>query len=135
MEPKVDEVISTYLRLRSKKEKIEAEVKDKVSGLKTKMEKIESWLQRKADAEGVTSFSAKGVGTAFVTKTDYANVSDWDAVLDFIKENDSYEMLERRVSKKAVRDYIQESKAVPPGITYGTRVGVNIRKANAGSAD
>ena len=134
MEPKVDDVIAMYLNLRGKKEKIEAEIKDRVSTIKAKMEKIESWLQAKADREGVTSFSAKGIGTAFVTKTDYASVSDWDAVLDYIKKHDNYELLERRVAKKAVRDIIDETKTVPPGITYGTRIGINIRKAG-GSAD
>lgn len=134
MEPRVDDVISTYIRLRGKKEAVQAEVKDRLSAINAKMEKIEAWLQRKADAEGVTSFAAKGVGTAFLTKTDYANVANWDAVLDFIKDNDAYEMLERRVSKKAVRDYIEDNKSVPPGINYGTRVTVNVRKAG-GSAD
>jgi hypothetical protein len=37
-------------------------------------------------------------------------------------------MLEKRVSKLAVRGYIDANKAVPPGITYGTKLEVNIRK-------
>jgi len=135
MEPKVEDVIGMYLKLRSRKEAIENEVKDKVSGIKEKMSKIEAWIQHKADKDGVTSFSSKGVGTAFLTKTDYASVADWDAVLNYVKEHEAYELLERRVAKKAVRELIEEHGQVPSGITYGTRVGINIRKANAGSAD
>lgn len=123
----VDQVIEAYLKYRNKKEALEAEIKDQVKELKDKMAKLEAWIKTKADAEGVTSFKTAH-GTAFVTTNDYANVADWDAVLAFIKENDAYDMLEKRVSKNAVRGYIDEHKIVPSGVNYGTRIDVNVRK-------
>jgi hypothetical protein len=123
----VDDVVATYMKLRSQKDAIEAEVKDKVAGIKNKMEKLESWIKEQADLQGVTSFKTKH-GTAFLTTTDYANVADWDAVLDFIRGNEAYDMLEKRISKVAVRGYIEANKAVPPGVNYGTKLEVNIRK-------
>lgn len=123
----VDDVIATYMKLRSQKEAIEAEVKARVSGIKTKMEKLEAWIKEQADAQGVTSFKTKH-GTAFLTTTDYANVADWDAVLGFIRENEAFDMLEKRISKTAVRGYIDANKAVPPGVNYGTKLEVNVRK-------
>lgn len=123
----VDDVIATYMKLRSQKEAIEAEVKDRVSGIKVKMEKLEAWIKEQADAQGVTSFKTKH-GTAFLTTTDYANVADWDAVLGFIRENEAFDMLEKRISKTAVRGYIDANKAVPPGVNYGTKLEVNVRK-------
>ncbi len=123
----VDDVVATYMKLRSQKEAIEAEVKDRVSGIKAKMEKLEAWIKEQADAQGVTSFKTKH-GTAFLTTTDYANVADWDAVLGFIRENEAFDMLEKRISKIAVRGYIDANKAVPPGVNYGTKLEVNIRK-------
>lgn len=132
MSVNVDDVIATYMKLRDQKAAIEGEVKEKVAAIKIKMEKLESWIKEKADAEGVTSFKTKH-GTAFLTTTDYANVADWDAVLTFIQENEAYDMLEKRVSKTAVRGYIDQQKAVPPGINYGTKLEVNVRKPAAGS--
>jgi len=123
----VDDVVATYMKLRSQKESIEAEVKDRVSTIKAKMEKLEAWIKEQADAQGVTSFKTKH-GTAFITTTDYANVGDWDAVLGFIRENEAFDMLEKRISKIAVRGYIEANKAVPPGVNYGTKLEVNIRK-------
>ena len=123
----VDQVIEAYLKYRNKKESLEAEIKDQVKELKDKMAKLEAWIKAKADAEGVTSFKTAH-GTAFVTTNDYANVADWDAVLSFIKKNDAFDMLEKRVSKNAVRGYIDEHKTVPSGVNYGTRIDVNVRK-------
>ena len=91
------------------------------------MEQFEAWIKEQADAQGVTSFKTKH-GTAFLITTDYAKVADWDAVLGFIRENDAYDMLEKRISKVAVRGYIDATKAVPPGVNYGTKLEVNIRK-------
>ena len=123
----VDDVVATYMKLRSQKESIEAEVKDRVSTIKAKMEKLEAWIKEQADVQGVTSFKTKH-GTAFLTTTDYANVADWDAVLDFIRTQEAFDMLEKRISKIAVRGYIEANKAVPPGVNYGTKLEINIRK-------
>ena len=127
----VEQVVETYLKLRRKKEAVENETKDKVADIKAKMTKLESWLMQRADEDGVTSFKTPA-GTAFVTTTDFANVADWDAVLTFIKENDAFDMLEKRVSKTAVKAHMDETGDVPPGITYGSKVGINVRKASGG---
>ena len=132
--PNVGDVIRTYMKLRDQKAAIEAEIKERVADLKGKMEKLEAYLKTQMDAQGLTSFKSD-YGTAFLTTTDYANVADWDAVIGFIRDNEAYDMLEKRVSKIAVRGYIEANKAVPPGITYGTKLEVNIRKPGAKSED
>lgn len=130
--PNVDDVVATYMKLRRVKEQIEAESKTKVDELKVKMMKLEAWIKEQADLQGVTSFKTKH-GTAFLTTVDYANVADWDAIKKFIIENEAYDMLEKRVAKLAVRGYIEQHKAVPPGVNYGTRLEVNIRKPAPGA--
>lgn len=127
----VEQVVGTYLKLRRRKEAIENEAKEKVAELRASMTKLESWLMQKADDEGVTSFKTS-FGTAFVTSTDFANVADWDAVLAFIKAHEAFDMLERRVSKTAVRSHMEETGDVPPGVTYGTKLSISIRRASGG---
>jgi hypothetical protein len=128
--PNIGDVIRTYMALRSQKDAIEAEMKSRVDGIKANMAKLEAWIKEKADEQGVTSFKSD-FGTAFLTTTDYANVADWDAVLNFVRTNEAYDMLEKRISKIAVRGYIQQNKTVPPGVNYGTKLEVNIRKPGA----
>jgi S-adenosylmethionine synthetase len=126
----VDAVIKKYMKLRSQKEAVEAEVKERINQIKADMTKLEAFLKAKMDADGLTSFKSEH-GTAFLTTTDFANVDDWDAVLRFIREEGAYDMLERRVSKTAVRGYIEANKEVPPGVKYGTKLDINIRKPTA----
>lgn len=127
MSVNVDDVISTYMKLRGQKDAIEAETKERVSSIKAKMDKLEAWIKEQADVQGVTSFKTKH-GTAFLTTTDFANVADWDAILQFVRENEAFDLFEKRISKVAVRGYIEQTKTVPPGVNYGTRLDVNIRK-------
>ena len=126
----VDKVIKAYISVRAQKDAIEAKAKADVEELKAKLGKFEAWLQAKADETGVKSFKTD-YGTAFLTTSDFANVADWDAVLNFIKTNDAYDMLERRVSKTAVRSYLDANKAVPDGVTFGTRISISVRKPAA----
>lgn len=126
----VEQVIATYMKLRLQKEEIEGKVKVQVAEIKAKMEKLEAWIKEQADAQGVTSFKTNA-GTAFLTTTDFASVADWDALIGFIRENEAFDMVEKRVSKLAVRSYIDQTKSVPPGVNYGTKLEVNIRKPNA----
>jgi hypothetical protein len=122
------------MKLREQKTKLEATVKDDLTKLKTKMDKLEAYLKVKMDEQGLTSFKSDH-GTAFLTTTDYANVESWDKTLKFIRDNEAFDMLEKRVSKVAVRGYIEANKSVPPGITYGTKLEVNIRKPGAKAED
>jgi hypothetical protein len=123
----INKVMDTYLKLRGEKETLESKTKEKVKSIKEQMAKLEAYIKEQADEQGVDSFKT-GNGTAFLTTTDFAQVADWDAVLEFIKDNDAFDLLEKRVSKTAVRGYIEADKSVPSGINYGTRIDVNVRK-------
>ena len=123
----VDEVVSAYIKLRAKKDAMEANTKAEVKKIVEKMDKFEGWLKQQADAQGVTSFKTKH-GTAFLKTTDYANVENWDAAFKFILDNQAYDLLNKAVSKVAVRGYIETNKAVPPGVNYGTKIEVEVRK-------
>lgn len=128
--PTVDDVVATYVKLRDKKEALEAAAKEKTKEIAAQLDKMEAWLIEQAQAQGVTSFKTAH-GTAFLATTDFASVGNWDEVLKFIREHETYEMLERRVSKKAVRSYIDEYKAVPNGVNYGTQLNVQVRRPAA----
>lgn len=126
----IADVIRAYTKLRDQRTAVEAEVKERVDTIKAKMTKLEAYLKEQMDVQGLTQFKSDH-GTAFLTTTDYANVANWDEVLQFIKDNEAFDMLEKRVSKTAVRGYMDKHKRVPPGVTYGTKLDVNIRKPGA----
>jgi hypothetical protein len=127
---KIKEVVTAYMKLRAQKDALETQIESKVKEIKGKMDKMEAWLKVQMDAEGLTSVKSDA-GTAFLTTTDYATVESWDATLQFIREHDAFDLLNKAVNKTAVRAYIEQNKAVPPGVNYGTRLEVSVRKPRA----
>lgn len=121
-------VLAKYVDLRRQKEQIEADTKAKLAPINADMLLIEKYLKQIMDERGITQIKSSKFGTAFLTTSDYANVENWDSLLQFIVENNRYEMLQKAVTKTAVREFIQEQKAVPPGVNYGTKIEVSIRK-------
>lgn len=124
-------VLAKYMQLRTDKERIEADTKSQLEPIINNMQLIEKYLKQVMDDRGITQIKSDKYGTAFLSTTDYANVENWDALLNFITTNSHYEMLQKAVTKTAVREYIESYKAVPPGVNYGTKIDVSIRKPKA----
>lgn len=123
----IEDVVAAFLKLRRKKERIEREAKEKTAAIALQMEQIEAFLLTKMQEDGVSSYKTSH-GTAYRTTTDYANVANWEDLLDYIRDNDAYDLLDKRVNKSAVRSLIGEEKPVPPGVNYGTKTDIAIRK-------
>ena len=128
MQITADLVIEKYIETRdlieSKKKALDAELAD----LKATQERREIWLRGKMDELGVTSLkSAKG--TCFVDWKDSSTVSDWDAFLTWVRENEEFDFLEHRVSKTAVKQRLEDSLPPPPGVNYTKVKDVKIRRS------
>jgi len=90
-------------------------------------EKIEQKLLAFLNESGGESFRTDA-GTAYKTTRTSATVQDWSAALDFIKENAAWDMLEQRVSKTFVENYMEENEATPPGVGVSRITVVNVRR-------
>jgi hypothetical protein len=126
-EPTVEDVIAKYVHIKGLKDAVEREAKTKVADLVAKLARLEAYILQRMDQDGVTSFKT-AKGTAFKTKADFASVADWDELLRFIKENNAWDLLQKRVSKEAVRSYLDMDQPPPPGVNYGVKTDIAIRK-------
>jgi hypothetical protein len=113
------QMIAAYLKLREKKKTVEDRHKEELAPYKEAMNKIENELLRQMN-EGNLENLKSDVGTAYVATRSSATVADWDAFLDF---------LERRVSKVAAEEFLEEHASLPPGVSIARDTTVNIRKA------
>lgn len=126
----INDVVAKYIELRDYKARIKAEAEVKTNALTEKMIKLEAWLKQQADQLGTTQFKTPS-GTAFFKTDDFSTVADWDAVVGFVVANSAWDLLEKRVSKTAVRSYLDEHKQLPPGVNYGTKLVLGVRKPAA----
>lgn len=123
----IDSVVERYIKLRDKKAELEAAHKKALEPLNTAMERCEAYLLNTLNGMGVESVKTAH-GTAFTKVSTSASVADWPILLDFIKANELWPMLERRVSKTVVQEYRDEHNDLPPGINWTESRVLNIRR-------
>jgi hypothetical protein len=129
MSQKLNAVIGKYIALRDKRDEINRKAKEDVAKINEKLEAIEGKLMGVMDGLGMESIKSDK-GTAYVSTTTRASVADWDATLTFIKRRRLWNMLEQRVSKKAVEEYIEAKGDVPPGVDVSTMRKLNVRRSS-----
>lgn len=120
-------LIAKYVEIRDQIKAIESE---QIAPLKAMLDKIETYFKAIAAVEGVDSWKTDG-GTAYLVTTDSVRLADPAAYMEYIIENDAWDLLEKRASKTAVRSFLETHKVLPPGAEITTRIEVNIRRPNA----
>ena len=123
----IDDVIRGYVKLRDEKESLEKRHKEELAPIREKMQKIEAWLQDQLQQQGLTNFKGAS-GTAFLQEATSATVADWEETLNYIRNNDAWELLEHRVSKTVEQDFIEAKGSIPPGVNYKRETVVRIRR-------
>lgn len=124
----VDTVIAAYIRLRDQRDILVKEQKAVLAPFNEKMYKLQTWLQKQLQDSGQQSAKTPS-GTAFLQTDTSVTVEDFEAVLQFIKQHDLWVMLEKRVSKSVVTDFIESNQAVPPGVKVTSEISCHIRRS------
>lgn len=123
---KVDELTATYKRLREIKSQMDKEHKERVAKVNDGMKKVEAMLLQFFEESGQTSAKTEH-GTPYISLRESYSVADREVFLDWVKENEAWELLESRVGKAAVEAYKEENGDLPPGINYSAERKVNVR--------
>jgi hypothetical protein len=121
-------LLKLFIALRDRRARRKADFQLDDVDDKEKQEKIEIEFLRRFNKRGIDNVSARGVGTAYRSVRASARVADWDSLLDFIKKEGAWEMLERRVSKVAVEQFKAETNDLPPGVDWGETQVINFRR-------
>lgn len=122
----INDLVSKYVRLReAKKELAERQAKE-TARLTAPMRKLEAALLDHLNQMHAESVRTEN-GTVYKTTRTSAKVVDWDSCLGFIMENQLTHMLERRVSKTAVEEYVAATGELPPGVSISSDLSINIR--------
>ena len=125
---KLDLIVERYVLLRDKKAQIKAEYEASVADITVALNRLEGAILATLNDQGAESFRTAH-GTAYKSTSTSATVADWDSVLAFVRQNDRWDMLEKRVSKVAVEQFRAANDDLPPGINWREAVSVGVRRS------
>lgn len=125
---KLDLIVERYVQMRDRLAEMKAAYDASTAEIKAGMAKLEGAIMDTLNEQGVESVRTNA-GTAFKSVSTSATIADWDAYLQFVKDNDRFDMLEKRCSKLAVEQYRSANDDLPPGVNWKQAVTVNVRRA------
>ena len=118
----------TYIKIRDKRNEVKAAFDEEYERLSEQQDLIKQKLMDHCKEHGVESVKT-GAGLFYrTTKTKYWT-NDWEQMHKFILEHEVPELLERRVSQKAIAQYLEENPdKLPKGLNSVTEYTINVRK-------
>lgn len=126
---KIDEAIEKYIELRDKKAEYRASYNAKVEKLDAALKKLEAAFLRSFEKSGQRSAQGANGGTAFIKERTSDKVVDRQAYLEFLEATGNLDLIESRVNKSALDDFIEENGDLPPGVTRSTELTINVRRS------
>lgn len=121
------ELIDFHLKLRDRIKLREDQLKEELKPFREAKEAIEAELMDRASREGVDSFKG-ATGTAFLSSRTDGSVADRESLLEYVSQRDLWHLLKISVNGPAVREFMEETEEVVPGVSIRTTQTLNVRK-------
>ena len=122
-------VVEAYLNIRDKRAEISREYTSEDDKLKGIQKQLEGAMLSHLNDTGLDS-ARTPVGTFFRTEELKPSGSDWTAFYEWIKENDAFEALERRIKRDFIKAYMETHDGeLPPGVSVHREYTCRVRRA------
>lgn len=99
----MNKLIDFYIQLRDRKKDIQTKHREELEAYDAGLMKLEAKMQEQLTQLGVDKLGGDA-GTVFTKTNVSVSVEDWDEVIEYVKCNDAYDLLEKRVSKTAAQE-------------------------------
>ena len=123
-----DKLVGVYLELRDRRAQRKAAYDNDDAADKGKQEKIETILLQRFLADGTESVRTTN-GTAYKATRTSVSCADGAIFFDYCRENDAWDLLEKRPAKAAVLAFKEEFDDIPPGLNWREDVTINVRRS------
>lgn len=121
--------VQKYIDIRNELDAKRKAYQEEEKNLKAMLEDIQFEILNISDELGVDSLKTE-FGTAYRSVKSSYRILDWDAYLEWAEQNGALHTLQKRVTKSAVDEIVNEDLEgdLPPGLDLYTEVTINIRK-------
>lgn len=122
-----ERVVQAYLKLREMRSELKRAFDAKDSVLTEQMDKLSGFLAQQLADTGATQLGTTH-GTAYRQLKVKPSCGDWGSFWAWAAENHRFDMLEKRLSAKTVKEYFEETSELPPGVNIVQEYDIVVRK-------
>lgn len=123
-------VARAYINLRDARTKLRKQYDEADADLKAAQTKLETTMLDHLNKHGMDAVRTDA-GTFYRQEEITPSASDWNALYEWIKDNDAWDALERRIKKTFIKEF-QETHdgGLPPGVSVFREYVVRVRRGN-----
>lgn len=126
---KVDKLVKVYIKIRDARAALARKYEDEDGRLEEQQDTIKRALLDVCKDVGVDSLKTQ-FGTASRTVKTRYSTTDWEAFIDFCKENDTFGLIERRIGQLSMKDFLAENPEVRiPGLNADSYYDISVRRS------
>lgn len=128
--PNIGKRALQYVQLRDMIAAKKKQQKEELKPLEDMLDKLNSILLGYLNSTNQNSANTDG-GTVYRTLKYSATLADGDAFMRHVIGTESWDLLDRKANKTAVKEFIEKNNAPPPGVNYTSEYEVGVRRAKA----
>lgn len=122
-----DQLVEAYIKARDARAAKKAQRDRELAEYDAIMARIEGELQTAMSAMGVSTMGTPH-GTAYKTTFNSATVADPGAFKSFLERTGKWHLADIRAGKVAIREELEATGELPPGVNYSSIEKINIRR-------
>lgn len=127
----LDKLAAVYIKIRNQIASLTKKYDAEVEELKKQQDEIAAAMKDTLKALNVRSVNTAGGTVVLLEKTRYYP-SDWAEFKQFIKDNDAFDLMEKRIAQTNMAKFLEENPdRFPPGLQSETELTVSVRKPTA----
>ena len=125
----LDKLAAIYIKIRDAKDKLTADYKQQYANLEEQMGVLETEMLETCKTMNADSIRTKA-GTIIRSIKSRYWTNDWDSMYRFIKENDAYGLLEKRLHQTHMKEFLSENPdLLPMGLNVESEYTVVVRRS------
>jgi hypothetical protein len=125
----LDKLAAIYIKIRDAKDKLTADYKQQYANLEEQMSVLEAEMLETCKTMNADSIRTKA-GTIIRSIKSRYWTNDWDSMYRFIKENDAYGLLEKRLHQTHMKEFLSENPdLLPMGLNVESEYTVVVRRS------
>jgi hypothetical protein len=127
--PKLDDLVTTYLTIRTERNTLKNQWEIRDSELKLDLEELERAMLVACNEINADSIRT-GSGTIIKSLKETYTCGDWDNFKQFVVDNNALDLLQQRISQTNFKEFMstRQDEGLPPGISTLREVSITVRK-------
>jgi len=124
----LDKLAAVYIKIRNKIAELTKAYDAEVEALKEQQTMVGNEMKTLLQTLNVRSVNTVG-GTVVLTEKVRYFPSDWSEFKRFVKDNDAFDLMEKRIAQTNMAKFLEENPdKYPPGLQSETEISVSVRK-------